>query len=140
MPEKVSKAKLLLALPVAIVVGILNVLLFVLFMVVYSYAIDPGHDQAYYQEAANRFGPTSSIVCGMPLMYLAGRWIGKRVGPTLAVTAAVIVWTVYFVLDVAIIAANGILLSMMPILAISFSTKLAAACLGGRQSRSFGSS
>ena len=86
------KTKLLLAIPVAIVTGILNVACFFVFMVVYSYVIDPGHDQSYYSEAANRFGPISSIICGMPLMYLAGRWIGKRIGAALAVTGAVLVW------------------------------------------------
>ena len=135
MPDTAEKRKLWLALPLAIVTGILNVLCFFIFMVIYSYAIDPGHDQAYYTEAANRFGPISSIICGMPLMYLAGRWIGKRVGPQLAVTAGLLVWAVYFVLDGAIVAASGALMTILPLFAISFATKFAAAYLGARHAR-----
>lgn len=44
MPEQIRKTKLLLALPTAIVVGILNVFCFFLFMVLYSYVINPGHE------------------------------------------------------------------------------------------------
>ena len=139
MSKSPSKAKLLLALPTAIVVGILNVFCFFLFMVLYSYVINPGHEQDFYSEAANRFGPISSIICGMPLMYLAGRWIGKRVGPQMAVPAALLVWTVYFVLDLLVVAASGVLMSVLPLFAISFSTKLAAVYLGGRHARSLAS-
>jgi hypothetical protein len=135
-----SKAKLWLALPTAIVTGVLNVLCFFLFMVAYSYVLDPGHEEAYYSEAASRFGPISSIICGIPLMYLAGRWIGKRVGPRLAVTAGVLVWTVYFVLDLAIVAASGVSMSLLPLFVISFATKLAAVYLGARHARQAGDS
>src|SRR5688500_14051323 len=127
MDRTLSKARLWLALPAAIAVGVINVLCFVLFMVIYSYAINPGHNETYYQDAANRFGPISSIICGIPLMYLAGRWLGKWVGPKLAVTAAVLMSSVYFVVDLALVAASGVLMSMLPIIAISFATKFAAA-------------
>ena len=129
------KRKLWLVLPTAIVVGILNVLCFFLFMVAYSYLLDPGHDQNYYQDAANRFGPYSSIICGMPLMYLAGRWIGKRVGPQLAVTGALLVWAIYFVLDLTIVAASGALMSILWLFVISFATQVAAVYLGGRHAQ-----
>ncbi|HKP69401.1 MAG TPA: hypothetical protein VJV05_08960 [Pyrinomonadaceae bacterium] len=135
MTQTESKTKLLLAIPTAIVTGILNVFLFFLFMVLYGHVINPGHEESFYQEAANRFGPISSIVCGIPLMYLAGRWIGKRVGPNLAVTGGILVWLVYFVLDVTIVAASGVLMSVWPLIAVSFATKLAAVYLGARRSR-----
>lgn len=138
MPDTISKAKLLLALPVAIATGILNVLCFFVFMVIYSYAINPGHDPDFYSEAANRFGPYSSIICGMPLMYLAGRWVGKRVGPEVAVTAGLAVWVVYLFLDGAIVAASGMLMSILPLFIVSFTTKLAAVYLGARQARTRG--
>lgn len=129
--------KLLLAFPAAIAVGVLNVFLFFLFMVLYGHVINPGHEDSFYQEAANRFGPISSILCGIPLMYLAGRWIGKRVGPQLAVTAALLVWLIYFIVDVAIVAAAGFLTGLFPVVvvAISFTTKLISVYLGGRSAR-----
>lgn len=135
MADRARKMRLLLALPTAIVTGILNVLCFFAFMVIYSYAIDPGHDQDYYSQAASRFGPYSSIICGMPLMYLAGRWIGKRVGPSLAITAGVLVWAIYFTLDLVAVAASGVLLSVLPLFAVSFATKFAAVYLGARGSK-----
>ena len=130
-----SRAKLWLAVPTAIVTGILNVFLFFLFMVLYGHVINPGHEESFYQEAAHQFGPLSSIVCGMPLMYFAGRWIARRVGPDLAVTGAVLVWLVYFVVDFAVVAASGVLMSVLPLIVISFGTKLLAVYLGARQAR-----
>jgi len=132
MSENVSFIKLWIAFPTAIVVGILNVFLFFLFMVLYGYVINPGHEDQFYQDAANRFGPIASIISGIPLMYLAGRWIGKRVGPQLAIKAALLVWLIYFTVDVAIVAASGFLFSLLPMVVISFSTKLIAVYLGGR--------
>ena len=96
--------------------------------------INPGHEKQFYQEAANRFGPISSIVCGIPLMYLAGRWIGKRVGAQFSIKAALVVWLIYFILDIAIVAASGALMSVLHLVIISFTTKLAAIYLGARHS------
>lgn len=137
MPDTVRKAKLLLALPVAIVTGILNVFLFFLFMVLYGRVINPGHEESFYQEAANRFGPVSSIIFGIPLMYLAGRWIGIRVGPQLAIKAALLVWLIYFIVDVAIVAAAGFFTGLFQVVlvAVSFTTKLIAVYFGGRSAR-----
>ena len=135
MSEIRSKAKLWIALPTAIVVGILNVFLFFLFMVLYGHVINPGHEEQFYHDAANRFGPIASIIGGIPLMFLAGHWIGKRVGVQLAIKAALLVWLIYFIVDVAIIAASGFLLSILPMVVISFATKLAAVYLGARHSQ-----
>lgn len=134
MSEIVSMTRLWIALPTAIVVGILNVFLFFLFMVLYGHVIDTGHEEQYYQGAAERFGPIASIIGGIPLMYLAGRWIGKRVGPQLAIKAALLVWLVYFAVDVTIVGASGLLISLLPLIATSFATKLIAVYLGGRSS------
>jgi hypothetical protein len=135
MSGTTSKARLWLALPAAVAVGVVNVICFILFMVVYSYLIDPGHDETYYQESANRFGPISSIICGIPLMYLASRWLGRWVGPQFAVTAAVLMWLVYFVLDISLVAASGAFTGLLPVIAISFVTKFAAAYLGALHAR-----
>jgi len=128
--------KVWVVLPTAIVVGILNVLLFFLFMVLYGYVIDPGHEDSYYQEAANRFGPAASIIGGIPLMYLAGRWLGKRVGAEMAMKAGFLVWLIYFVLDVAIVAASGMLGSVAIPVVVSFTTKLISVLLGAHHAKS----
>lgn len=103
----------------------------VLYMVVYSYLIDPGHDEAFYQAYAQLSAPYSSIVAGMPLMFLAGRWIGGKFPKGNSVKAALLVWLVYFLLDFAIVSAVGALAQIALLFVISFATKFAAAYLGG---------
>jgi hypothetical protein len=120
-----------LALPFALGVMILNVLISVLYVFVYSYSIDPGHDGAYYQAYAQAAAPYSSIIAGVPLMYLAGRWIGGKFPKGNSVKAALLVWLVYFIIDLSIIVAAGAMAQIAILFTISFVTKLAAAYLGG---------
>jgi len=127
-----------LAVPFALGVLILNVLIHVLYMVVYSYLIDPGHDEAYYQAYAQMSSPYSSIVAGIPLMFLAGRWIGTKFSKGNSVIAAVLVWLIYVLIDFAIIATVGALAQIAVLFIISFVTKLIAAYLGGLSARKRG--
>lgn len=120
-----------LAIPFSLGVMMLNVLIHVLYMVVYAYLINPGHDQAYYQAYAELSAPYSSIIAGMPLMFLAGRWIGTKFSTGNSVKAALLVWLVYFLIDFAVVAAVGALAQIALLFAISFATKLAGAFLGG---------
>ena len=55
-----------------------NVAISILYMVVYSYAIDPGHDKAYYEAHVQIAAPYCSIVAGVPLMFMVGWWLGMR--------------------------------------------------------------
>ena len=57
-----------------------NIAVSILYMVVYSYAIDPGHEQAYYQAHVQIAAPYCSIVAGIPLLFLVGWWVGPAVG------------------------------------------------------------
>jgi hypothetical protein len=99
-----------------------NIAISILYMVVYSYAIDPGHDKAYYEAHVRIAAPYCSIVAGIPLMFLVGWWVGMR--------PAIFVWLVYALIDVAVLAASGPTLRMGVLLAISLLTKLVAAYLG----------
>ena len=54
---------------VALLVMVVNVVMSILYMVVYAYLIDPGHPRAYYDEHAKVAAPYCSIVAGMPLMF-----------------------------------------------------------------------
>src|SRR5215204_5345622 len=47
-----------------------NVAISILYMVVYSYAIDPGHEKAYYEAHIRTAAPYCSIVAGVPLMFV----------------------------------------------------------------------
>ncbi len=120
-----------LAIPLALGVMIVNVLISVLYVVVYSILIDPGHDEAYYQAHAQMAAPYSSIIAGMLLIFLAGRWIGGKFPKGNSVKAALLVWLIYFTIDLTIVAAAGALTQIAVLFAISFVTKFAAAYLGG---------
>ena len=128
-PEK--KNRWWLAIPFALGVLVLNVLISVLWVAVYSLLIDPGKDPVYYQEYAQTAAPYSSIIAGMPLMFLAGRWIGSKFPKQNSVKAALAVWLVYFLIDFAVIAASGALAQIALVFIVSFVTKFAAAYLGG---------
>ncbi len=120
-----------LAVPFALGVMIVNVLISVAYVIVYSYVIDPGHDADYYQAHAQVAAPYSSIIAGIVLMYIAGRWIGGKFPEGNRVKAALLVWLVYFLIDLVIIVAAGALAQIAVLFTVSFVTKLAAAYLGG---------
>jgi hypothetical protein len=123
-------------IPAALAVMILNVAIHILYMVAYSYIINPGHDAAHYQAHARVSAPYSSIVVGMPLMFLACRWIGRKFAARFVITAASLVWLVYFLIDMTVILFAGELSSRLAVFfVISFVTKFAAAYLGGLAAR-----
>ena len=114
----------------ALAVLVVNVAVSVLYMVVYSYLIEPGHDYDFYQAHAQFAAPYSSIIAGMPIIYLAGRWIGRK-GPTgSAIASALSVWLIYVVIDLAVVIP-AITARLVPLVVISLVTKLAASFLGG---------
>ncbi|HEX6127133.1 MAG TPA: hypothetical protein VFZ23_17305 [Pyrinomonadaceae bacterium] len=123
---------------VAILVMVANILVSVLYMVVYSYLIDPGHDKQYYEAHIQVAAPYSSIVAGIPLMFLAGYWISGWWGGKFAVESAVTVWFVYALIDVAALIAAGFTTKAAMLVAVSLLTKLAAvyagAVIGARRS------
>lgn len=128
---KIEKNRWWLAIPFALGVMFFNVAISVLYVLVYSLFINPGQDQAFYQEHAQVTAPYSSIIAGIPLMFLAGRWIGYMFPKANSVKAALAVWLVYFLIDFAVIAAAGALMEIALIFTVSFVTKLAAAYVGG---------
>ena len=114
---------------VAVLVLVANVGVSILYMVVYSYVIDPGHDEQYYREHIKVAAPYCSIVAGMPLMFLAGWWVAGR-QDQFAVQSALLVWLAYVLIDLAVLAAAGLTTRLAVLFAISFLTKLAAVYVG----------
>jgi hypothetical protein len=106
----------------ALGVMVVNVAVSILYMVVYSYVIDPGHEKAYYEAHIKIAAPYCSIVAGIPLFLLVGWWVGMR--------PALVVWLVYAVIDVAVFAASGPTMRMSALVAASMLSKLASAYLG----------
>ena len=115
---------------IALLVMVANIVVSVLYMVGYSYLIDPGHDQQYYDAHIQVAAPYSSIVAGIPLMFLAGYWISGWWEGKFAVRSALVVWIVYALIDVAVILASGLTPRIAILVAVSLATKLAAIYAG----------
>ena len=115
----------------AIFILVVNVGLSVLYMVFYSYLINPGHDEQFYQEHVKVAAPYCSIVFGIPLFYFVCRWIGGKWEKDFAVKSAISVWIVYALIDVTILVASGLTFWIAGLMAISLITKLISAYFGG---------
>ncbi|MGH7133365.1 MAG: hypothetical protein ACREJO_15640 [Phycisphaerales bacterium] len=114
----------------ALLVMVLNVAMSILYMVVYSYLINPGHPKAYYEEHIKVAAPYCSIVAGIPLMFLAGLWVAGWGGAgdgQLGVKAALVVWLAYAIIDLGVLLAAGMTAKIAVLCAVSLLTKLAAA-------------
>ena len=115
---------------VAVLVLIVNVGVSIVYMVVYSYLIDPGHDEQYYREHIEVAAPYCSVVAGMPLMFLAGWWVAGWWQGQFAVKAALVVWLAYALIDIAVLVGAGLTTRIAVLFAVSFLTKLAAVYVG----------
>src|SRR5215204_599267 len=115
---------------VAVLVLIVNVGVSIVYMVVYSYLIDPGHDEQYYREHIEVAAPYCSVVAGMPLMFLAGWWVAGWWQGQFAVKAALVVWLAYALIDIAVLVGAGLMTRIAVLFAVSFLTKLAAVYVG----------
>lgn len=125
-----SLSRLAWLVGIALLVMVANVLISVLYMVVYGYLINPGHEQEYYDAHIQVAAPYSSIVAGIPLMFLAGWWVGGWWQGEFAVKSALFIWLVYAVIDVAALLVAGVTPKIAILVAVSMITKLAAVYLG----------
>ncbi|HYC76587.1 MAG TPA: hypothetical protein VEI02_03065 [Planctomycetota bacterium] len=115
---------------VGLLVLVVNVVVSVLYMVVYGHLINRGHPEEFYREHIKVAAPYCSIVAGIPLMFLAGWWVAGWGDAQLAVKAALIVWATYAAVDVAILVAAGLTPKIAVLAAVSLLTKLAAVYAG----------
>ena len=99
-----------------------NVAISILYMVVYSYVIDPGHDQAYYEAHVQIAAPYCSIVAGIPIMFLVGRRVGMR--------SVMLVWLVYTLVNFAFLAASGPTVRLGAFFVVTLLTQFVSAYLG----------
>ncbi len=117
---------------VAVMVLVANVAASFLYMLIYSYVIDPGHDAAYYNAHIQVAAPYCSIVVGIPLMFLAGWWVtgwSRQAGAR----PAWMVWLVYGVIDLGVLIAAGMTARVAVLFVVSFGTKLAAILYGAKR-------
>ncbi len=123
-------ARLALLVGVALLVMVVNVVASILYMVVYGHLIDPGHEDQYYREHIKLAAPYCSIVAGIPLMFLAGWWVGGWWEGAFAAKAALVVWLAYALIDISLLLTAGLTGRITVLFAVSFLTKLAAVYLG----------
>jgi hypothetical protein len=124
-----SARLVLLSIGVAIAAMVVNVAASFLWVLIYSMLIVPGQSEAAYQAYAVEAAPWCSVIAGAPILFAAGwllaRWTRGGCRQGLGAGLA------YVAIDVAIIAAAGMLGAMGAIVALSAATKLAASAAGG---------
>lgn len=117
---------------VALAIMVVNVTISVVVMIVYSYAVDPGHDAAYYEAAAQRIAPWSSVVFGAPLFFFATYRLAQARPERNAARFAVAVFGFYAAVDLLALVAAGSVGSLLGVVALSLTTKLVGALAGAR--------
>jgi len=98
---------------------------------IYSYLIHPGEELPYYQNYAQSASPIVSIVTGIPFWFFACRWVGRKAG-TRAVAMCLSAWLIVPIIDVPLSLLVQAKAYDWAMVAISDTTKLLAAYLGGR--------
>lgn len=120
------------ALGVALLLMVLNVAAAFGVMAIYGYLVDPGHEPAYYEAAAQSIAPWSSVFVGAVLFFLAAWFFGSRKPERSPLVFAMTFTAIYTVVDLAIIVAAGAIAMIGSVVAISVAAKFAAAVLGAR--------
>lgn len=88
----------------ALLLHVVMIALAIAWVAFYSYLLEPGHDQAFYEAYAGRSGPIVSLVAGGPVFYLFAWQLTRRRGNGRSAWIAAIL---YLLTDVAIFAAAG---------------------------------
>jgi hypothetical protein len=88
------------------------------------------YEEQYYQDHIKVAAPYCSIIAGIPLMFLAGWWVGGWWEGDFAVKAALTVWLAYTLIDFIVLLAAGLTTRVAVLFAASFLTKLAAVYFG----------
>ena len=116
-------------LGVAVLLHIALIIVSVLEVMVYSYVIAPGKDQAFYEAHAQKSGPWISAIFGALFVFVLVRdYLRRRKERGFTYTLALPI--VYIILDVLILLPFGIdWAGHLPVFALANGSKLAAALL-----------
>jgi hypothetical protein len=90
-----------LALGTALLAQVSLIVISVLCVAVYSYAIHTGETQAFYNAFAMRSGPWISLIAGGPVFFLIARWIRRRAGAA-AFSTAMAQLGLYFAIEATV--------------------------------------
>ena len=128
----ITSGLLVRAVGYAVVAMLLNIIASVLWVVIYTVAIDPGHAASHYSDYAVRVASTVDIVAGLVLLFLAGWLIARGRPMRQAVGAAALVGLAYVVIDMALLFVAGQGLPVdKGLVAASIVTKIGGAIAGG---------
>ena len=105
------------------------------YVVVWVYSIffvEPGRPVSHYEAFAVAAAPVSSVVAGIPLMFLAGLLLSRGRTSRAALSAAGAMVLIYIVIDAAILLAADAGSAIWAWEALSYSTKLLSALAGAK--------
>lgn len=124
----ISGVRWRLAIAAAVVAQVVLVAATVLWVAVYSYAVNPGQPVAVYHGHARFAGPWISILAGVVVFYAIGRWWIRSPATAAAWVA------IYVAADTAILWAvwDADTALAWPMIAASYSTKVICGLLGAR--------
>lgn len=128
--NRLTLARFLALIGVAILVLATNIAFSILYMVVYGHVISPGHPPEYYQDHIQIAAPYCSIIAGVPIMYFTGWWIAGCWRRELGYHGAIVVWVAYTLIDLSVLLVAGLTFWIGVLFATSFLTKLAAVWRG----------
>lgn len=114
-----------------LLVEVLMIALAIGWVAIYSHLIEPGLPVSAYQEYAMKASPWVALITGVPLFYVACRWIGAS-KPGKAWPTSMAMFAFYLLLDVPfVLLAPGPQLSI-GFLALNWTAKGIACHLGGK--------
>ncbi len=96
---------------------------------IYSYLIAPGQPIAAYQAHAQVSGPWVSLILGVPVFFVLGRWLARH-RPTAARASAIALGAGYVIIDLAILLAAAQGAIPWGMVAANYIVKLGAAWFG----------
>lgn len=124
-----------LAVVAALIAEIALILISIIVVAVYSYAVHTGESPAFYQTFAMASGPWVSLVAGGPVFFLIARWIRRRAGSAARSTAVAQVG-VYLAIEVPFLLLwPGNPAAALPLVIGGYLLKVAGAWLGAGGTR-----
>ncbi|MDQ0463091.1 hypothetical protein QO010_000839 [Caulobacter ginsengisoli] len=97
----------------------------ILWVTLYSYVIRPGLTLADYQTYAEQASPWVSVIAGLPVFFLAGRWARGR-------ETAIALFAIYLLADLAILLSASPPTTILLIGALGYLVKALGCWLGAR--------
>lgn len=120
------------AILLAIAAMMLGILCTIVWVAFYSAVLSPGEDLAFYEDYAMRSAPMIGVIAGVPILLSAGWFIAHNLGQREGWRAGALVGIAYAVIDlVLLLALAGEADIPWGMIALSYSTKIAAGAAGG---------